>query len=113
MVTCLAGLGLPGLCGFWGEFFVFRGTVRFIPTYAFIGALGIVFTAAYTLWKVVQHLFLGQLNEERWDQLQDMTWWEKMTMWPLVLVMVAFGFYPAPILELLNAAATTLLNRLP
>ena len=113
MVTCLAGLGLPGLCGFWGEFFVFRGTVRFIPTYAFIGALGIVFTAAYTLWKIVQHLFLGQLNKERWDQLQDMTWWEKMTMWPLVLVMVAFGFYPAPILELLNAAATTLLNRLP
>ncbi len=113
MVTCLAGLGLPGLCGFWGEFFVFRGTVRFIPTYAFIGVLGLVFTAAYTLWKVVQHLFWGRLDGEKWGDLQDMAWWEKVTMWPLVLVMVAFGFYPAPILELLNAAATTLLEGLP
>ena len=34
-------------------------------------------------------------------------------MWPLVPVMVVFGFYPAPILELLNAAATTLLGGLP
>ena len=113
MVTCLAGLGLPTLCGFWGEFFVFRGTVRFIPTYAFIGVLGLIFTAAYTLWKVVQHLFWGRLDEEKWGDLQDMAWWEKVTMWPLVLVMVAFGFYPAPILDLLNAAATTLLKGLP
>jgi len=113
MVTCLAGLGLPTLCGFWGEFFVFRGTVRFIPTYAFIGVLGLVFTAAYTLWKVVQHLFWGRLDKRRWGRLRDMTWWEKITMWPLVLVMVGFGFYPAPILELLNAAATTLLEGLP
>ncbi len=113
MVTCLAGLGLPGLCGFWGEFFVFRGTVRFIPTYAFIGVLGLVFTAAYTLWKVVQHLFWGRLDKRKWGRLQDMTWWEKVTMWPLVLVMVGFGFYPAPILELLNAAARTLLEGLP
>jgi len=113
MVTCLAGLGLPTLCGFWGEFFVFRGAVRFIPTYAFIGVLGLVFTAAYTLWKVVQHLFWGQLDKEKWGQLRDMTWWEKITMWPLVLVMVGFGFYPAPILELLNAAARMLLEGLP
>jgi len=113
MVTCLAGLGLPGLCGFWGEFFVLRGTMGFIPTYAFIGILGVVFTAAYTLWKVVQHLFLGRLDKRRWGRLRDMTWWEKVTMWPLVLVMVVFGFYPTPILELLNATAKTLLEGLP
>jgi len=113
MVMYLAGLGMPGLGDFWSKFFVFRGTVRFIPTYAFIGVLGLIFTAAYTLWKVVQHLFWGRLDKERWGDLQDMTWWEKMTMWPLVLVLVAFGFYPAPILELLNAAVTTLLGGLP
>lgn len=113
LVTCLAGLGLPMLCGFWGEFFVFRGTVRFIPTYAFIGVLGLVFTAAYTLWKIVQHLFWGRLDKRKWGRLQDMTWWEKVTMWPLVLVMVGFGFYPAPILGLLDAAVKTLLEGLP
>lgn len=113
LVACLAGLGLPGLCGFWGEFFVLRGAVGFIPPYAFVGVLGIVFAAAYTLWKIVQHIFLGQFDRRKWGRLRDMVWWEKVTMWPLVLVMVVFGFYPAPILELLNAAVMTLLKGLP
>jgi len=33
-------------------------------------------------------------------------------MWPLVIVMIGFGIYPAPILELFNSATTALLGRL-
>jgi len=113
MVAGLASLGLPGLAGFWSEFFVFRGAVRFIPVSAFVGVLGVVFTAAYILWKIVQHVFLGTLDKERWGTLQDMEWWEKVTMWPLVLIMVILGFYPAPLLNSLNSALTALLERLP
>ncbi len=112
MVTGFASLGLPGLAGFWSEFFVFRGTVNFIPVAAFIGVLGVVFTAAYILWKIVQYVFLGTLDKERWGHLPDMTWWEKVTMWPLVLTMVFLGLYPAPLLDTFNAATTTLLNAL-
>lgn len=113
MVTGFASLGLPGLAGFWSEFFVFRGTVNFIPLAAFIGVLGVVFTAAYILWKIVQHVFLGELNKERWGKLTDMEWWEKVTMWPLVFIMVFLGFYPAPLLDSFNAAITTILQNLP
>jgi NADH-quinone oxidoreductase subunit M len=113
MVTGLASLGLPGLAGFWSEFFVFRSAVRFIPVAAFVGVLGVVFTAAYILWKVVQHIFLGTLDKERWGTLPDMEWWEKVTMWPLVLIMVILGLYPAPLLNTLNSALTALLERLP
>jgi NADH-quinone oxidoreductase subunit M len=113
MVTGFASLGLPGLAGFWSEFFVFRGTVYFIPIAAFIGVLGVVFTAAYILWKIVQHVFLGTLDKERWGMLSDMEWWEKVTMWPLVLGMVIIGLYPAPLLETFNAATVALLNGLP
>jgi len=113
MVTGFASLGLPGLAGFWSEFFVFRGTVRFIPVAAFIGVLGVVFTAAYILWKIVQHVFLGTLDKERWGKLPDMEWWEKLTMWPLVVSMVFLGFYPTPLLDSFNAAMTTLLQALP
>ncbi len=112
MVTGFASLGLPGLAGFWSEFFVFRGAVRFIPVAAFIGVSGVVFTAAYILWKIVQHVFLGELNE-RWNTLTDMEWWEKVTMWPLVLIMVFLGLYPAPLLDTFNAAITTILQSLP
>lgn len=113
MVTGFASLGLPGLAGFWSEFFVFRGTIRFIPVAAFIGVIGVVFTAAYILWKIVQHLFLGDLDKEKWGKLTDMTWWEKVTMWPLVILMVFLGFYPAPLLDMFNSAMTTLLRALP
>jgi NADH-quinone oxidoreductase subunit M len=113
LVTGFASLGLPGLAGFWSEFFVFRGTIRFIPVAAFIGVVGVVFTAAYILWKVVQHVFLGELDPEKWGKLTDMTWWEKVTMWPLVIIMVVLGFYPAPLLNSFNAALTAILQALP
>ncbi|OQY21567.1 MAG: hypothetical protein B6I35_08190, partial [Anaerolineaceae bacterium 4572_32.2] len=93
LVTGFASLGLPGLAGFWSEFFVFRGAINFIPVAAFIGVLGVVFTAAYILWKIVQYIFLGEL---------DMEWWEKATIWPLIIIMVVFGLYPAPLLDSFN-----------
>lgn len=112
LVTAFASLGLPGLAGFWSEFFVFRGALRIIPLFTVIGAAAIVFTAGYILWKIVQYIFLGAFDEAKWGKLTDMTWWEKVTMWPLVAVMVGFGIYPAPILELFNSATTALMGRL-
>ena len=109
-----AALGLPGLVGFWGEYLVLRGAVHFpaLIAYACIGTLGVLFTAGCILWKVVQHLFLGVLDREKWGLLADMTGWEKVTLWPLVLVMVLVGFYPTPVLDTFNAALTALLGGL-
>jgi NADH-quinone oxidoreductase subunit M len=111
LVTGLASLGLPGLAGFWGEFFVFRGAFAIAPVYAAIGVIGIVFTAAYILWKVIQHMFLGPFNE-KWSNLPDMTAWEKITLWPLIIFMVLFGLYPSLIVNTINAAMTRLLEML-
>jgi NADH-quinone oxidoreductase subunit M len=69
-----------------------------------------VFTAGYTLWKVVQYLFLGTLDRERWGGLMDLVWWEKLTVWPLVLLMVVLGVYPSPLVNTFNAAVMTLLR---
>lgn len=118
MVTGLASLGLPSLAGFWSELFVFRGTFGIIPIFACIGVVGVVFTAAYILWKIIQHMFLGQFSQEKWDEathhapLGDMKWWEKVTMWPLVIVMIGFGIYPVPVLSFFNSMAVTLLSGL-
>jgi len=111
LVTGLASLGLPGLAGFWGEFFVFRGAFAIAPVYAAIGVIGIVFTAAYILWKVIQHMFLGPFNE-KWAGLADMTGWEKVTLWPLVIFMLLFGLFPPLIVNTINAAMTQLLGKL-
>ena len=67
----------------------------------FIALLGIVFTAALFLWKVIQGVFLGKANE-RWRNLPDMTGWEILSLTPLVLLFIFFGLYPAPLLTLIN-----------
>ena len=115
LVMGFASLGLPGLAGFWSVFFVFRGAVGFesLVPIAFIAVLGTIFTAAYILWKIVQHIFLGTLDEEKWGKLPDMEWWEKVTMWPLMAIVVFLGFYPTPLLDMFNGALTTLLQALP
>lgn len=116
MVTGFASLGLPGLAGFWSELFVFRGTFAIIPVFAMIGILGLVFTAAYILWKVIQHVFLGEFDQEKWDaathnaKITDMATFEKVTMWPLVIIMVLIGLYPSLIVRLLNAVSTALVS---
>ncbi|MEE8356303.1 MAG: NADH-quinone oxidoreductase subunit M [Anaerolineales bacterium] len=116
MVTGFASLGLPGLAGFWSEFFVFRGAFAILPVFAAIGVLGIVFTAAYILWKIVQYVFLGEFDQEKWDQathnapLFDMMTFEKVTMWPLVILMVLIGLYPSLVVSLLNGVSTAMFS---
>jgi NADH-quinone oxidoreductase subunit M len=111
LVTAFASLGLPGLAGFWAEFFVFRGAFQIIPWAAAIGIIGIVITAAYILWKIVQYVFLGDFSQERWDKvthgakLLDMVSFEKITMWPLVLFMIVFGVFPTPLVDFFNSFA--------
>ena len=114
LVTAFASLGLPGLAGFWAEFFVFRGAFQIMPVFAIIGILGIVVTAAYILWKIVQYVFLGDFDLERWKQishgakLTDVVSFEKVTMWPLILFMIAFGVFPVPLVDLFNTYAQKL-----
>ena len=61
MVALFASLGLPGLSGFWGEFFTFRGAFDLVTGWAAFAAIGIVLAAVYILWRIIQNVFLGQL----------------------------------------------------
>lgn len=114
MVTALASLGLPGLAGFWAEFFVFRGAFEIMPWFAAIGVLGIVVTAAYILWKIIQAVFLGEFDAAKWDavshgaKLTDMVGFEKVAMWPLILFMIGFGVFPTPLVAFFNSFAQKL-----
>ncbi len=110
-ITTFASLGLPGLSGFVSEFMVFRGAFDMVRPFAIISGVGLVVSAAYLLWKVIQHVLLGPLNE-RWAELTDMNWREVITLVPLVFFMLAFGLYPAPIVDLINQAVVSLVGKL-
>ncbi|MBN1221332.1 MAG: NADH-quinone oxidoreductase subunit M [Anaerolineae bacterium] len=121
MVTALASLGLPGLAGFISEFMVFRGAFHIIPTFAIIGIVAIVLTAAYILYKIIQYLFLGEFSEEKWNNIFDAGHWpfkidmagfEVITMAPLLIGMVVIGVAPAFIINTINATSVLILQAL-
>jgi NADH-quinone oxidoreductase subunit M len=53
-----AGLGLPGLCGFIGEFFTVISSWSYDKLMAIIAASGVILTAGYILW-AIQRVYLG------------------------------------------------------
>jgi NADH-quinone oxidoreductase subunit M len=65
-----------------------------------VSALGVVITAAYYLW-TIQRMFLGPLNQ-KYANLTDLNWRERFTLYPLCAIMIVLGFYPMPILYLMN-----------
>jgi NADH-quinone oxidoreductase subunit M len=111
MLAMLASLGLPGLMGFVAEFFIFVGSFGVFPYLTAVAVTGVVFSAAMFLW-TIQRIFLGPLNE-RWAQLPDMDSREKVSLVPLAVLMLIFGIYPKPLLDVINAAMAVLAGGTP
>ena len=120
LVAGFASLGLPGLAGFWAEFFTLRGAFALVPYWAAFACIGVVMTAVYILWRVIQNVFLGEYDPkklEHWttvdgqhaDGPTDMVGFEKLTLWPLIAGMFILGVYPTVILDYFNASAVKLL----
>lgn len=118
-----ASLGLPGLAGFWAEFFTFRGAFHIVPVWAAVGTIGIVMTAVYILWRIIQNLFLGEYDPHKlhhWttvdgkeaDGPTEMVAFEKVVLWPLIAIMFILGIYPTFILNYFNGNAIALLEQI-
>jgi len=121
MVAAFASLGLPGLAGFWAELFTFRGAFALVPLWAAFGTIGIVMTAVYILWRIIQNVFLGEYEPGKvshWttvdgqdaDGPTDMVGFEKVTLWPLIAGMFIIGIYPTVILNYFNGSAQRLIE---
>jgi len=103
----LASLGLPGLSGFISEFLSLAGSFGVWRWQTVVSVLGIIGAAAYML-KVLQQVLLGPLNE-RWRALPEITPWELVGLVPLLLIVLALGVYPLPMLQLQGPALQQLI----
>ncbi|MDR7419196.1 MAG: NADH-quinone oxidoreductase subunit M [Armatimonadota bacterium] len=109
-MAMLASLGLPGLMGFVAEFLIFVGSFGVFPELAAIGVIGILLSAAMFLW-TIQRIFLGPKNT-RWESLPDLDRREAWSLAPLAALMLIFGLYPKPLLDVINVAMTGLVTAL-
>jgi len=94
MVIFFAALGLPGLCGFIGEFFVVLSAWSYSKALAVVAASTVILTAGYILW-TIQRVYLGpQYKGPHGENLSPMSFREIAIAAPLVVSAVLFGVYP-------------------
>jgi NADH-quinone oxidoreductase subunit M len=105
----LAGLGLPGTSGFLGEFLVLVGAYQKNYLVAMLATIGVVLGAAYMLW-LTKRVIFGKTTNNEIKNLKDINNSEMLMLVVLALLVVLFGFYPAPLFETLNISIDNLIN---
>lgn len=100
MVAGLASLALPGLSGFIPEYLVLTGTFSTSPWIAGFAVLGVILAALYILLPY-QRIFTGAPKGEA----EDLGAGERTVVGVLIALMLALGFYPAPVLDMIRPIA--------
>ena len=100
-----ASIGLPGLSGFVGEFLVVLGAFRYNGWVAAGAMIVVIISAVYMLWMYQRAFFTVPSDWMRrfWPSLRDMNRGEWMSLAPLIVLVVALGVYPGPVLEMIAA----------
>jgi NADH-quinone oxidoreductase subunit M len=102
-IAGMSSLALPGLSSFVSEFLVLVGTYTRYPVAAVIATFGIVLAALYILIPVQKALH-GPTTPGN-ENLPDLNLREKIAIAPVIAVIVALGFYPSPLLKIINPAS--------
>jgi len=126
LVIVLASAGLPGLCGFVGEFLVLIGTFNagkewqvsgMAPAlahpalFAAISGTAVILAAVYLL-TMFQKVMLGPLDkpENRDEHVRDLSLIEKVVFGVVVALALGMGVAPGPILNRSAASVDALLE---
>ncbi len=106
----MSSLALPGLSSFVSEFLVLVGTFTRYPVHAIIATFGIVLAALYILIPVQKALH-GPTTPGN-ENLKDLNLREKLAIAPVIAIIVILGFYPAPLLKVINPAASHVISQM-
>ena len=101
MLFAMANAGLPGTSGFVGEFVVILSAYQANFWIAFLAALTLILGAAYTLWMYKRVIF-GEVANDNVKYLKDINSRETFILSMLVIVVLVFGIYPAPLFDAMH-----------
>ncbi|MCV7315684.1 NADH-quinone oxidoreductase subunit M [Mycolicibacillus parakoreensis] len=102
LVAAMATLSLPGLAPFISEFLVLIGTFNRYWLAAVIGTTALVLSSIYMLW-LYQRVMTGPVAHGN-DGLRDLVPRELVVVAPLIALLLFLGFYPKPVLDIINPA---------
>ena len=110
IIAMFASMGLPGLSGFISEALIFLGIYQKFTTITVLALLGLLLGAAYLLW-MFKRMFFGEVIDEC-KNYSDMNTREVVYMIPLCIIVIAFGIFPAPLLNVMKASVGGLVDLL-
>ncbi len=102
LISGLAGLSLPGLSTFVSEFLVLVGTFTRYRAAAVAATFGIILAAIYILW-LYQRTMTGPVRPGV-EKFPDLKPRELLAVGPLIALVIVFGFFPQPLLNIINPA---------
>lgn len=97
LFATLAGIGVPGLSGFVGEFLTLLAAFVVHRWYAVVATAGVILAAVYMLY-AFQQSFTG-VPRGVTERLRDLNVREVCVVAPLLLFTVFIGLHPRPMLE--------------
>lgn len=101
LIAGLAACGLPGLSPFVSEFLVMVAAFGYAWWAGAIAVLAIVLAAIYVLW-LYQRAMTGPTPEDVTERVTDLGGRELVAVVPLIAALLVFGFYPMPLLDVIN-----------
>jgi len=107
LVVMMGSVALPLTSGFVGEFLLINSLVQYQMIIGAIAGLTIILGAVYML-RTFQKAMSGETNKTTVGFF-DLTSQEKIVLYPIVILIVAIGVYPTPLLEISEAAVNNLL----
>ena len=111
MVFTMANVGLPGTCGFIGEFLTLLGSRIANSWVALFATTGVVLSATYALWMYAR-VILGKLVKPELMTIKDLSPREMALLIPLAVLTIYFGFHANAILDVVSVPTEPLLASL-
>lgn len=108
LILTLANVGLPGTSGFVGELLTLLAVFRVHTGFAFFATTGVILSAAYALW-LYRRVIFGALEKESLQSILDLDFREKCILYPLVFLIILFGIYPVPLLDITQSSVQNLI----
>lgn len=105
LLFAMANVGLPGTCGFVGEWMIILSSLKAGFWVAFWAAMTLVIGAAYTLWMVKRVIF-GAPKSEQIAQLRDLSFTEVCAYVLLAFMVMGMGVYPQPFLNYIHQSTS-------
>lgn len=111
VLFAMGNVGLPGTSGFVGEFLVILSAFQANAWYAFFAASTLILGAAYTLWMIKRVVF-GDIANQEVAALNDINRREGFILGVLALMVLLFGLWPQPLLEVTHTSTQQLLEHI-